>query len=384
MGGPAIRKVLYITGSRADFGLMKNTLIKIHSNTSLDLSIIACGMHLMKEYGNTLDEITQSDFNVDIANVTFKKNDRSSMASYIGELICSLVKKIELIKPDILLLLGDRGEMLAGATVGAYLGIPVAHIHGGEKSSTIDEAVRHAITKLSHLHFCSTEESYNRLKKLGEKTENIFITGAPGLDGIKQNILKSDEIYEIYALKKNEPFVILLQHPVSEELGNASNQIKESLEAIKSMKIQCIVIYPNADAGSKEMIDEINKYSDDENFKIHKNVERAHFLSLLNTGKALIGNSSAGVSESSSFKIPVINIGNRQKNRQSAKNVIHCDYNKNDIIKTMDFISTNEQFKKTLKQLVNPHGDGSASQKIIEVLIKKEINESLLQKQITY
>ena len=327
-----LKKVLYITGTRADYGLMHNSLELLNNDENIQLEIAVTGMHLMEEFGYSLNEVKQDNFNLHIINQTFLKDNKQSMSMFIGNLIVDLTQLIEEIQPDIVLLLGDRGEMLAGAIVASYLQIPVAHIHGGDVSSTVDDATRHAITKLSNVHFAATERSASRIIQMGENPKNIFVVGAPGLDSIikiKDNI---DESYlkEKYNIKKD--FVLVLQHPVSLEVEDSANQIKQTLDAVTSTGYQVLLVYPNADAGGRAMIDKINEYDVD----AYKNIPHDDFIGLLGLASALIGNSSSGIIESSSFKLPVINIGTRQSGREKAENVIDVNYDSKEILNELD------------------------------------------------
>ena len=301
------RKVMYITGTRADYGLMHNTLELLNNDESIQLDVVATGMHLMEEFGYSKNEIKKDNFNLHIINQTFLKDNKESMSSFIGNLITDLTKLMVNVNPDIVLLLGDRGEMLAGAVVASYLQIPIAHVHGGDVSSTVDDSTRHAITKLANIHFPATEKSASRIKQMGENPDNIFVVGAPGLDDIIKNSKDIDKIKlkEKYNIKKD--FVLILQHPVSLEEKDSSKQIKETLDALSLTDYHVIVVYPNADAGGRAMIEMINQYD----FDAYKNIPRDDFIGLLSIADILIGNSSSGIIESSSLKLPVINIGTR-------------------------------------------------------------------------
>lgn len=379
-----MRKILYISGTRADFGLMKNTLREINSDPNMELYIIATGMHLMDEFGNSIDEIKDEQFNLHIINQTFKEDSREAMAIFVGNLIVELTDIISKIQPDIILLLGDRGEMLAGAIVGSYLQIPIAHVHGGDISSTVDDAVRHAITKLSNIHFSASEKSAKRILQMGEQNKYVFNVGAPGLDSIindSKNI-DIDKIKEKYNIHKD--FAIVLQHPVSLEIDKSKDQIKETLEAVTKSDLQIILIYPNADAGGRSMIEVIDEYSEKINdktkFNTYENIPHDDFIGLLNIATLLIGNSSSGIIESSSFKLPVINIGTRQNGREKSTNVIDVDYNSGEILKAINKSQTPE-FKKSLKKCKNPYGDGEAYKIISNILKNIGINNKLLNKE---
>ena len=371
-----LRKVLYVTGTRADYGLMHETLKSLNEDENIHLDIVATGMHLMDEFGYSVDEIKKDNFNLHIINQTFKKDDEASMSGFIGKLTIDLTDLMSELKPDVVLLLGDRGEMLAGAIVASYLQIPIAHIHGGDVSSTVDDSTRHAITKLSNIHFAATEKSASRIRQMGENPNNIFVVGAPGLDSIIKYRENIDENYlkDKYDITKD--FAIVLQHPVSLEVEKASNQIQETLDAILSTDYQVILIYPNADAGGRSMIEKINEYDVD----AYKNIPHDDFIGLLSLASVLIGNSSSGIIESSSFKLPVINIGTRQQGREKAENVIDVDYNCDEILYALKFIES-EDYKKQLENCINPYGDGKACERICKILNEIELNDDLLNKQ---
>ena len=370
------RKVMYITGTRADYGLMHNTLELLNNDESIQLDVVATGMHLMEEFGYSKNEIKKDNFNLHIINQTFLKDNKESMSSFIGNLITDLTKLMVNVNPDIVLLLGDRGEMLAGAVVASYLQIPIAHVHGGDVSSTVDDSTRHAITKLANIHFPATEKSASRIKQMGENPDNIFVVGAPGLDDIIKNSKDIDKIKlkEKYNIKKD--FVLILQHPVSLEEKDSSKQIKETLDALSLTDYHVIVVYPNADAGGRAMIEMINQYD----FDAYKNIPRDDFIGLLSIADILIGNSSSGIIESSSLKLPVINIGTRQHGREKAENVVDVDYNHEDIYDAIRFIESNE-YQNILNNCNNPYGDGKASEKICKILKDIKLDDNLLNKQ---
>ena len=370
-----IRKVLYVTGTRADYGLMHETLKLLNKEESIQLDVVATGMHLMHEFGYSIDEIKKDNFNLHIVNQTFKKDDERSMSEFIGNLITDLTNLFSQINPDIVLLLGDRGEMLAGAIVASYLQISIAHIHGGDVSSTVDDAARHAITKFANIHFPATELSASRIKQMGENPDNIFVVGAPGLDSIIKSKNNIDEEYLKHKYNIEKDFVLVLQHPVSLEVNDSAFQISQTLDAIVQTNYQTILVYPNADAGGRAMISKINEYDVDD----YKNIPHEDFIGLLGMASILIGNSSSGIIESSSFKLPVINVGTRQDGREKAENVIDVDYDKNKILDAINYINSIE-YKMKLDECINPYGDGKASERICDILKNIELTNDLLNK----
>ena len=380
-----MKKILYISGTRADYGLMQSTLRSIDNNPKLKLEIVATGMHLMEEFGTTLNEIKKDGFTYHIVEAKYEKDDRSSMVEFIGVLLQKLPSQIKEINPDIILLLGDRGEMLAGAIAGAYLGLPVAHIHGGEISSTVDDFIRNAITKLAHIHFPATELSAQRILKMGEPQETIFVTGAPGLDSIlHEEVMEPENIACNYGLDLSQPIIIVIQHPVSMEVENARDQIRQTLEAMIDLSFQSVIIYPNSDAGGRKMIEVIKSYEFYQNIKAYKSIPRKEYLSLLNIASVLVGNSSSGIIEASSFRLPVVNIGTRQKGRERADNVIDAAYEKADIKSKILLCLSDENFKQKVKSCNNPYGNGKTGEKISAILSSIKITEKLLQKKSSY
>lgn len=378
-----IRKILYISGTRADYGLFRSVLRKIDNQPNLSLDIIVTGMHLMDEFGHTIDEIYKDKFRCHVVDVRFEDDTNTSMATFIGKFIQQLIPVVNTLHPDVILVLGDRGEMLAGAIVGVYLSIPVAHIHGGEVTSTVDDFARHAITKLAHIHFAATEKSRERIIRMGEDPDRIFVVGAPGLDQIREeSLLSKDELAERYKLDFSKPVILVVQHPVTLELESAKEQIRETLEAIASLQYQTVVIYPNADAGGRAMIETINEYTRYSFIKAFSSIQHRDYLSLLKEVSVLVGNSSSAIIEAPSFGLPVVNIGTRQMGRERAVNVIDTDYNRDSIKKCIERALLDTEFLNKAHKCKNPYGDGGASEKIISILAKININKNILTKTV--
>ena len=376
------RKIAVVTGTRAEYGILKPILKKIDSNSKLDLYLIVVGMHLSEEFGYTIKEIEKDGFRIYAKLDTLNKEDTGAgMARYIGNTIIEISKVLENLKPDILLLLGDRGEMLAGAIAATCMNILIAHVHGGEVSGSIDEGFRHAISKLAHIHFVATNESKQKLISLGEDSSRIFVVGAPGLDDIYENLLSPQEIEKKYSIDLSKPLILLVQHPVVNEVDEASNQIRETLEAIVDLKYQTVVIYPNADAGGRQMIKIIEEYKKRYSFiKTYKSLPRRDYLSLMSVATVMVGNSSSGIIEAPSFGLPVVNIGTRQKGRLRAGNVIDVSYNREEIKNAILKAIQDRKFKEKVRNIKNPWGDGKASERIVNILGSIKICKDLLQK----
>mgnify|MGYP001049651759 CR=1 FL=1 len=380
-----MRKILYISGSRADYGLMRETLFKIKKHPNLDLEIVATGMHLMPEFGKTINEIKKDGFKIHKINAVYEEDNKESMAKFLGKFITLLVQKIKKINPNIILLLGDRAEMLGGAIVGAYLTIPTFHIHGGEVTSTVDEPVRHAITKLSHVHLVATKNSAKRIIKMGEEPWRVFVVGAPGLDSIlNKKLVSPKEIAKKYKLNLSKPILLVIQHPVTTEVENAGWQMKETMEAIKELAYQAIIIYPNADAGGRKMIRVIKKYEKYPFIKSFKSIPHQEYLSLMKIASVMVGNSSSGIIEAPSFHLPAVNIGKREEGRERAENVIDVDYNKEEIKRAIKKAIYDKKFKERVKKCKNPYGDGKAGIRIVKILNKIKLDKKLLQKKMIY
>ena len=378
-------KILYITGTRADYGLMQSVLREIEEHPKLELELIVTGMHIMPEFGMTIEEVKKDGFKIHEIDTTYEKDNEESMANFVGEFIQLLTKKVNEIKPDLILLLGDRGEMLAGAIVGAYLTIPVAHLHGGEITSTVDEFSRHAITKLAHIHLPATEKSAERIIKMGEDSSNVFIVGAPGLDSIlNENLIEPAELSEKYNLDSSKPIFMVVQHPVTTEVRDAHEHIRETLEAIVGLRHQTILIYPNADAGSRAMIEVIKEYEKYPFIKTFKSIPHKEYLSLMKIATVMVGNSSSGIIEAPSFGLPVVNIGSRQEGRERAENVIDVDYDKEQIETAIKKALDDGNFEEKVTKCKSPYGDGKAGIRIADILSRIKIDKKLLQKRLTY
>lgn len=380
------RKIAVVTGTRAEYGIYFPVLKAIQRSSKLDLSLIVTGMHLSEKFGHTVDEIEKDGFSIDAKiPLGLSEDSGASMARDVGVCILGLTDAFEKIKPDILLVLGDRGEMLATAIAGIYMNIPVAHLHGGEVSGTVDESVRHAITKLSHIHFPATEESAERIRKLGEDEFRIHIVGAPALDTIlSETFVPKKEIGKRFNLDMNKPIVLVVQHPVTTEFDDVERQIRETMDALVELGEQIVVIYPNADAGGRKIIEIIEQYRDYEFIRIFKNLRHVDYLSLMRSADVMVGNSSSGIIEAPSFGIPVVNIGTRQIGRQRGQNVIDVDYDKDVIIKAIKVGLYDKEFNCKASKCISPYGNGHAGTKVAEILESIEITPELLQKKIVY
>lgn len=387
-----MRKIALISDARTSHGIYTPVLRAIEKDPELDYCYILCGMHLSQKFGHTIDEVKKDGFKTTVMELPPEENKGADQARFIGKAIVKLLEVFEKEKPDIILDQGDRGISIAAAIAGAHMGIPVAHMHGGEVSGTIDECTRHATTKYSHIHFAASKESAERLVKLGEEEWRIHNVGAAGIEYIlNKKLLSKEETAQLFGFDPHKPVIVILQHPVTDESHNSGPHMKTTLDAVKQFKAQTVIIYPNCDAGREEMIAEINKFKEENQdtffIKSYPNVEYEKYLSLLKNADVMIGNSSGGIIEAPSLGLPVVNVGTRQQGRERAQNIIDVNYGKEEIIGAMNRAIYDQQFKQIVAQKKTPYdpeGDGQIAARMVQVLKEVEINEKLIDKKITY
>ncbi len=380
------RKILVTTGTRADYGILRPVLHAICASKKLDLYLIVTGMHLSKKHGMTIKEIKKDGFEIFAKIDMIPKQDTTYfMAKALGEGIVKFSKIMHNLKPDINLVFGDRDEQLASAIAAYHLNIPNAHLHGGDKSGGLDEYNRHAITKISNIHFAATKKSKERIIKMGENPQYIFLTGSPGIDEVVNNdIANKNELKRKYGLGFSRNEILLVQHPVTTQVEQSEKQILNTLKAIVKLKRPTITIAPNSDAGNKKIFENLKSYSRKYGFiKMHSTIMRRDYLGMLQNCGVLVGNSSSGLIEASYFNIPVVNIGIRQKDREKSRNVLDVDGKsvKSIYLAILKALKSKKQGKSVNKYI---YGDGTASKKIVKHLEQININNELIEKQIFY
>ena len=382
----AVKQICIVTGTRAEYSYLKIIIKKIINSKKLSLSLIVTGMHLLEEYGYTIDLIKKD--NIPITKIIPMYNENDSSNSALGKAVgSSIIKFTEVLielKPDVLLVLGDRYEPLVAAIAASTLKIPIAHIHGGDVSGTVDESLRHAITKLSHIHFPASPKSAKRIELMGEEKWRINMVGSTTIDNIlHEKLLSKQEICKEFELNESERIALCIQHPNVYESEIAGEQMKITLQVLRDLNLQVIIIYPNNDIGSELIIEVIKEFETHPKFRIFKNIQRRIYLSLLKNVDFLIGNSSSGLIESPIFKVPVINIGDRNKGRETAENVIDVihDY---DEIKNAIKKALSKEFRALCNIIKNPYGDGKASERIVKILEDLKIEKKILIKKLTY
>jgi GDP/UDP-N,N'-diacetylbacillosamine 2-epimerase (hydrolysing) len=381
-------KILYVTGTRAEYGIVRPVLKRIIKEKDLKLQILATGMHLSKEFGNTYKEIERDGFQVDYkVEILLDSDSKAGMAKSYALAVLGFIQAYEQSMPDIVLICGDRVETHAAAIAAAFMTIPIIHLFGGDSAagSNIDDSLRFSISKFAHVHLVAKESHKQRLLKMGEEPWRISVVGSPAIDTIVNRPRRKDaQILKEFGLDKKTPILLVLQHPTSIKAEESANEISEILAAVVSLKYQAVVIYPNSDAGGREMIKVIERYRKYNFIKIFKNLPHEKYLDLLQVVSVMIGNSSSGLIETPSFQLPVVNVGIRQKGRERSTNVLDAKPEKKEILKAIDCAMNDRAFLKVLKVSKNIYGDGHATERIIKILKNLKIDTKMKQKKIAY
>ena len=378
------RKILIITERRADYSRFKPIINLIKKSKRLSYELIVTGSHLLKRHGFTINEIKKDNIKIHYQIKSFieKKNinDAESMIMALGKIFIKISKIIKKSKPDIILSGFDIGANFALTVAGAHLNIPVAHIQGGEVTGSIDESLRHAMSKFSNYHLVANNDAKKRLIKMGERRENIFNVGCPSLDALfLEKKIDPPDILKKFKIDVKKNFIIIIQHPVTSEDKHSGKQILETIEAVKKSLLPALFVLPNNDSGHFDIIKVIKK----SRIQWTETLSLRQYSTLLSYARILIGNSSSGIHEAASFRLPVINVGTRQNGRLKPKNIVNADYNRNDIYNKIKFCMSNKKYLKIIKSLKNPYADGKSSLKIVKILDKIDLNKST-QKQNTY
>lgn len=363
-----MKKIVFLSGTRADFGKMKSLMLSVQKEKNIHMDVFVTGMHLQKKYGYTLNEIKKSSIrNIHTFNNTHKDN---SMDFSLSKTIHGFSAYLKMNKPDLIIVHGDRIEALAGATCGALNNTLVAHIEGGEVSGTIDDSIRHAVSKFAHIHLVTDAESKKRLIQLGENRSNIFILGSPDHDLMKKNMMPSiQDARNRYDIKFKK-YSIVLYHSVTSEVSELKKHISTLCKSIINSKKNYIVIYPNNDLGSKIILDQYKDFINlNENFKIFPSIRFEYFLTLLKNSEFIIGNSSCGLREAPYFNVPTINIGSRQNNRSSGPTILDCGYSQKEIQEAINKIGN----KNYTNNKINKKTHVNSAARLIKILKNKKI-----------
>ena len=385
------RRICVVTGNRAEYSRVKSVMNAVKGHPDLELIVVVTASHLLRRYGNTVEEIERDGFLVhERVYLIVEGENPVTMAKSTGLGIIELATVLNNWKPDVVVAPTDRFETLSVAIAASFMNIYVAHIQGGEVTGSIDESIRHAITKFSHLHFPATEKSRQRIIQMGEPPSTVFNVGCPATDVLLQvplgtreemlQTLQKTHVKDNTAVDPTQPYLLVVQHPVTTEFGNGYQQIQETLYALEKLPMQVVMVWPNVDAGSEEIVTGIRhfllKHRRNDIF-IFRHLEYPLFVQLVAHAACMIGNSSAGIRESCYFGTPVVDIGLRQQGRERGKNVLNVGYDRDAIQQT-----TAKQISRGRYPVEMIYGDGTAGEKICEVLTAFNFNG--IQKRLTY
>ncbi|NRA80249.1 MAG: UDP-N-acetylglucosamine 2-epimerase (hydrolyzing) [Pseudoalteromonas sp.] len=378
-----MRKIGVVTGTRADFGLLSRSILLLQKHASVETVVFACGTHLSPEYGYTINELTENGIeNIIPIEMLLSSTTRVGIAKSTGLATISFADAFNSQQLDCLLILGDRFEIFAAAQAALFLGIPIAHIHGGEiTEGAFDEALRHSISKMASIHFPATDAFAKRLMQLGEQPSQIFVTGAPGIDNIlNANNFDNIDLTSVLKFKnQNAPLFLVTYHPVTNGLPR-ENDITPLLSVIKERKdINFLVTYPNADGDGAKMISQWLELTNMNNVSICPSLGFKRYLAVMKQAACVMGNSSSGLIEAPSFKIPIINIGTRQQGRPKSCSVIDTIMEASSLNLAVDQALDND-FISLCKKALNPYGEGNSSEKIVQVLSETKF-DTLIPKQ---
>jgi UDP-N-acetylglucosamine 2-epimerase (non-hydrolysing)/GDP/UDP-N,N'-diacetylbacillosamine 2-epimerase (hydrolysing) len=378
------RHICFWSGKRGGFGALTPTLQLLSETPGIKLSIVVTDQHLWEKFGKTEKEVRAMFPVTAMVDMEQKGDSNADRARAIGVCLTKAADVLAEMAPDILLILGDRGEVFAAAIAAHNLRIAIAHVQGGDISGTLDEPVRHSVTKLAHIHFPSTQASAARILAMGEEPWRVHTVGDPHIDQLFKRAKPSEvELRERYKLG-DEKFLIVLQHSDSTAASESSRQMNETLSAVEASGMNALLIYPCSDQGFQGIINEIEKRRGNPRFRIHQNIPAADFAGLLSIATALVGNSSAGLIEAPYFSLPSVNVGDRQIGREHTTNVLHVPYDRSAISAAIKKATSDSAFRESLRNLTPPFGDGKSYERIAQILREVSLDEKLLNKRMTY
>ena len=372
MSNPTRRKIVFLTGTRADFGKLKSLMLKLQSDQRFEVHVFVTGMHMLSKYGSTWDEVRKAG----LLNIyTFiNQNDSDSMDQILAKTIAGMSDYCKEIMPDMIVVHGDRVEPLACAIVGALNNIRVAHIEGGEVSGTVDEMIRHSVSKLSHLHFVANERAKRRLIQLGEQEKTVYVIGSPDIDVMNSSDLPSFEEVQKYYRFQFSDYAVLMFHPVTTEQRQTKQQVTVLVDSILESEENFIVLYPNNDYGSDIILNEYDRLRNCSRIVIYPSMRFEYFLTLLKQSRYIIGNSSAGVREAPHFGVPTINLGSRQHRRADSPSILNVAIHRGDILDAIQQVPFLSRERRSL------FGDGKSAAAFHEILQNTGIWDRSIQK----
>lgn len=376
-------RLLFVTGSRGEWGYIR-PILRICKERGIDYRICATNMHLLPAFGLSVNEIRSDGFDVsDELYMSLEGHNHYTLAKSLAVFLLSFVDLLGKVRPDWIILAGDRGEQLMGAIGGAYTYTPVAHIQAGELSGNIDGVARHALGKFAHMHFAANADAKERLLKLGEEPFRVRQVGAPQLDELVQGRFASkDTLEKTHQVDLSMPYLLVVQHSVTEEYSEAGLQIQATIDAVNELDMLKIWVMSNNDPGC-DLVRERMLTGRDVRTRIFANLKREEYLGFLKSAACIVGNSSSGLLEAPTFEVPCVNIGRRQLNRVQGCNVVNCDHSR-EAIKEAIRRGCSAEFRGSLIGMLNPYGDGYSSERILSILEQTAVDSLLLQKQLTY
>lgn len=392
------RKIAVFTGNRAEYGLQYPILKAIDAHPDLEYQLLVSGAHLDNNFGRTLDEIRDDGFHIDAeVKIDMDVDSKIATAQAIGSGVLAISQALEKARPDIMVVYADRFEGFAAVIASTQMNIPTAHIEGGDitEGGALDDSVRHAMTKLSHIHFTTNQQASNRILGMGEESWRVHTVGFPAIDLISEGSYASpDEIVDKLSLDLTKPIVLFTQHSVTTEFEKASEQLKPSVEAMRELSaegVQVVMTYPNNDAGGRAIISGLDELNRDNDFgiQVHRSLGRYLYHGILALAKnpglkvACVGNSSSGIKETPVFGCPTVNLGSRQQGRLRGENVIDADYDTMSIVNSVKKCLYNDEFRNICQNTNNPYYMGNAGTKIATVLADVSLNQRLLRKAMT-
>ncbi|MAG12901.1 UDP-N-acetylglucosamine 2-epimerase (hydrolyzing) [bacterium] len=375
-----MRKILFVTERRADYSRFKPIIDKIIQDPDLDYYLIVTGIHLLEKHGKTIDFIEKDGIKISSVVPMFDEDAPDTGAEMVratGRLIEKITHELERLKPDIVLSGFDIGANFAVAVAAAHMNIPVGHVQGGEVSGSIDESIRHAMSKFAHFHFPANDDAAKRLIRMGEDSQHIFTVGCPSLDALlNAPEIPKEELEKLTGLDFSQKFIIIIQHTVTTEVEKVPEHIEATLKAIKDVGVPALLLYPNNDAGTSAII----KAIENTNIKRMRTLSIEEYGNILRHAGVLVGNSSSGIHETVSFHVPTVNIGDRQAGRLRPENVIDVENNKEDIKKAIHTAFYDKEFLEKVSTCTNPYGDGRSSEKIVRILKEIPLEKELIKK----
>ena len=378
-----MRTIGVVTVSRSDYGILTPLIERIHNDAELDLALFVTGMHMAQAYGHTIDDIRADGFPItEAVDIQENSDTPRGIAATMGRATMAFAEVFARNTPDILVVLGDRFEMHAACVAAIPFLIPLGHIAGGSVTlGAIDDVFRHSVTKISHLHFVETREHAERVMQMGEEPWRVSVTGSMAIDNLARvQPMTFEELTAELQLPGDEPPLLVTYHPVTREYTDTPRQVHNLLAALDALDIPVVFTYPNADTNTQVIIDHIARYvAGHDNATAFANLGTRRYFNLMRHARAMVGNSSSGVMESPSFKLPVVNIGTRQDGRSCAVNVIHCGYEKDEILVAVRR-AVSKDFADSLANLESPFGDGHATGRIVEILKTTPLDDRLLRK----